>query len=95
MVFIKISQNSQENTWVSFLIKLQASGRPEVFSCEFCGISKSTCSTEHLRVTASEHLQVKCRLGYKYTFLNVQYLPLETCLGNKNGYPQNQQKFCD
>ena len=24
MVFIKISQNSQENTWVSFLIKWQA-----------------------------------------------------------------------
>ena len=37
-VFLQISQNSQENTCarVSFLIKLQ------VFSCEFCEISKNT-----------------------------------------------------
>ena len=51
-VFLNISQNSQENTCarVSFLIKLQA--RPcnfskketlaQVFSCEFCEISKNT-----------------------------------------------------
>ena len=55
MVFLEFSQNSQENTCarVSFLIKLQASGlscRPllkkrllaQVFSCEFCEISKNT-----------------------------------------------------
>ena len=39
-VFLEISQNSQENTCVrdSFLIKSLA----QVFSFEFCGISKST-----------------------------------------------------
>ena len=38
-VFLEISQNSQENTCarVSFLIKLA-----QVFSCEFCEISKNT-----------------------------------------------------
>ena len=36
-VFLKISQNSQENICarVSFLIKLQASGLTQMFSCEF------------------------------------------------------------
>ena len=53
-VFIEISQNSQENTCarVSFLIKLQASASnfikketlAQVFSCEFCKISKNTFS---------------------------------------------------
>ena len=44
MVFLKTSQNSQENTCarVSFLIKLQATllkkeTPAQVFSCEFCG----------------------------------------------------------
>ena len=61
-VFLKNSQNSQENTCarVSCLIKLQASGNflkketlAQVFSCEFCDISKNTFFAEHLRVTAS------------------------------------------
>ena len=49
-----MSQNSQENicTRVSFLVKLQASARnfikrdtlAQVFSCEFCEISKNTFS---------------------------------------------------
>ena len=53
-VFLKISQNSQENTCarVSFLIKLQAWGLQlfeketlaQVLSCEFCEISKKTFS---------------------------------------------------
>ena len=40
-VFLEILQNSQENTCarVSFLIKLQTSA--QVFSCEFCEISKN------------------------------------------------------
>ena len=55
-VFLEISQNSQENTCArdSFLIKLQT--RPplvQVFSYEFCEISKNTFLTEHLRATAS------------------------------------------
>ena len=51
-VFLGIPQNSLENTCarVSFLIKLQASGLnfikketlAQVFSCEFCEISKNT-----------------------------------------------------
>ena len=41
-VFLKISQDSQENTCtgVSFYIKLQAFS--QVFSCEFCEIFKNT-----------------------------------------------------
>ena len=52
-VFLKISQNSQENTCarVSFLIKMQSWGL-QLYSkrdsgtgtCEFCKISKNTCS---------------------------------------------------
>ena len=51
-MFLEISQNSQENTCarVSFLIKLQASARnfikketlAQMFSSEFCKISKNT-----------------------------------------------------
>ena len=54
-VFLEISQNSQENTCarVSFLINLQAWGLAQVFSCEFCEISKNTFFTEHLWMTAS------------------------------------------
>ena len=50
--FLEISQNSQENTCAraSFLIKLRASAcnfikkedLAQVFSCEFCRISKNT-----------------------------------------------------
>ena len=51
-VFLEISQNSQENTCarVSFLMKLQAEAfikketLAQVFSCEFCEISKNTFS---------------------------------------------------
>ena len=51
-VFLEISQNSQELTGArdSFLIKLQAcnfiknESLAQVFSCEFCEISKSTIS---------------------------------------------------
>ena len=63
-VFLKISNNSQENTCprASLLIKLQASfcnfikkeTPAQVFSCEFCEIFKSTFFTEYLRVTASD-----------------------------------------
>ena len=62
-VFLEISQNSQENSCVrvSFLIKLQASpwnfikkeALAQVFSYEFCEISKNTFFTEHLWATAS------------------------------------------
>ena len=58
-----MSQNSQENTYarISFLIKLQAEAcsfikkeaLAQVFSCEFCEISKGTFFTEHLQEIAS------------------------------------------
>ena len=54
-VFLKISQNAQENTCtrLSFLIK----SLTQVFSCEFCEISYKTFFTEHLWATASERLE--------------------------------------
>ena len=58
-MFLKISQNSQENTSarVSFLIKLQAiacnfiknEALAQVFSCEFWEIFKNIFVTEHLQ----------------------------------------------
>ena len=63
-VFLEISQNSHENTCArfSFLIKLHAEAchfinektLAQVFSCEFCKVSKNTFFTEHLWATASE-----------------------------------------
>ena len=57
MVFLEISQNSQENTRarVSFLKDTLA----QVFSCEFCKISKNTFSYRTRPVAASEtHLSI-------------------------------------
>ena len=53
MVFLEISENSQENTCASKLV--------QVFSCEFSEISNNTFFTEHLPATASEehHLPFK------------------------------------
>ena len=58
-MLLEISQNSQKNTCtrVSFLIKLQASGKEtltQLFSREFCKISKNTFFTENLWTTAFE-----------------------------------------
>ena len=62
-LFLEISKNSQENTCakVFFKINFQSSvcnfirkeTKVQVFSCEFCKISKNTFFTEPLRVTAS------------------------------------------
>ena len=51
-VFLEISQNSQENTCarVSFLIKTLV----QVFSCDFCEISKNSFSYRAPLVAASE-----------------------------------------
>ena len=64
-MFLEISQNWQENTCatVSFLIKLQALGVQlyqkdtvaQVFSCEFCEISKNTFFYGLSLVAASVH----------------------------------------
>ena len=62
-LFVEISQNSQGNTCarVSFLIKLQETWKlikketlVQVFSCEFCEISKNTFLHRTPLVTASE-----------------------------------------
>ena len=57
-VFLKISQNSQENSCARFycLVKLQTLPREtlaRVFSYEFCKIFKNSLYTEHLRETAA------------------------------------------
>ena len=58
-VFLKFSQNSQENTCarVSFLIKFNKVVKKEtlaqVFSCEFCEIFKNSFFAEDLQATAS------------------------------------------
>ena len=54
-VFLEISENSHENTCarVLFLIKLQSSGL-QVFSCEFCKISKNAFSYRTLPMAASK-----------------------------------------
>ena len=67
MLFLKISQYSQENTYVgvSFLIKLQISGllfyeketTAQMFCCEYYEIFKSTYFEEHLRTATSKSLK--------------------------------------
>ena len=58
-MFLEISQNSQENTCVRvyFLINLQdfkKDSLAQVFSYEFCEISKTTFFTGHFQATASD-----------------------------------------
>ena len=54
-VFLKISQNSQENTCA--FIKKEALA--QVFSCEFCQISKNNFFTEHLWTAASKQIDMR------------------------------------
>ena len=68
-VFLEISQNSQKNTCAraSFLIKLQAEAEAcnfikkealeQVFSCEFCEISKNTFFDRTPLVVASNSIK--------------------------------------
>ena len=73
-VFLKVSQNSQENTCVrvSFLIKLQALAcnfikrecLAHMFSCTFCEIFKNTFFTEHLWTTTSEYQEFQTTLQF-------------------------------
>ena len=60
-LFLEILQNSQKNTCArnSFLIKLQAlETLAQVFSCEFCEISKNTLYHRTPLVAASEILDI-------------------------------------
>ena len=69
-VFLEISQNSQENTCasLSFLLKLSDFIKKErlaqVFSCEFCEISKKVFFIEHLQTTSGT---------VKQKFLSIKY----------------------
>ena len=82
-VFLEISQNSHENTCtrVSFLIKLQTWGLQlylkkslaQVFSCEFCGISKNTFSYRTPLVAASEHSLRMFLINKKIVFTEKRY----------------------
>ena len=91
-MFLKISQNSQENICVSmtlvsvsFLIKLLAltsnfikkEALAQVFSCEFCQISKNTFLKEHFWATASVRVSTHSNtvLSQEKTFqrLNIPY----------------------
>ena len=91
MVFLEISQNSQENTCagVSFFNKvaglspaiLLKNRLAHVFSGEFCEISKNIFFTEHARTTASDLMKI-FPLHYRYhkhvtTFFNLpmQFFP--------------------
>ena len=61
-VFLKFSQNSQENTWVSFSIMLQP-------SCDYCKTFENIFSTEHHQTSSSTFLQ--------NTFFNdIYYIPI-------------------
>ena len=53
-MFLEISQNSQENTCARVCNFIKKDTLAQVFSCEFCDISKNTFFTEHLWTTASE-----------------------------------------
>ena len=74
-VFLEISQKSQENTCarVSFFNKVAGLYKKnfikkvtlaQVFSCEFCEISKNTFVAEHLLTTASI-MSMSSRCGHK------------------------------
>ena len=58
-VFLEISQNSQKNTCarVSFLNFIKKEALVQLFSCEFCEISKNTFFTEYLWTTASKEFK--------------------------------------
>ena len=95
-VFLEILQNSPENNCarVSFLIKLQVlvcnfikkESLAQVFSFEFCEISKNNFFTEHLRTTASStHREVFYLVQYENLLKQKLRLPLTffICLHNQ------------
>ena len=57
-MFLKISQNSQENTYGSFSLQRYEKGDSGtgVLSQKFCEIHKNTFDTEHLRGIAPEKI---------------------------------------
>ena len=70
-VFLKISQNSQENIYVRVSIfikftKIETLAR--VFSCEVCEISKNTFFTEHVWATASNYVNISAWCSVRVSF---------------------------
>ena len=63
-MFLKILQNSQENTCARIsLMQAWPEILAEVFSCQFCKISKSTFFTEHIWATTSDSKRKKLKTG--------------------------------
>ena len=58
-VFLKISQNSQENTCARVFIKKETLA--QVFSCGFCKIFINKFFTEHLRMTTLIQLEINLK----------------------------------
>ena len=61
-MFLEILQNSQESTCarVSLLINfIKKETLAQVYSCEFCKISKNTFFSEHLQTTASVNFRLR------------------------------------
>ena len=71
-VFLKLSQNSQENTCASLFFNKVASLRPETlvlfFSCEFCEIFKNTFYFRTPLVAVSKYNPNWFYMGYHKTF---------------------------
>ena len=53
MVFLETPENPQKNTCAESLF-IKEETPAQVFSCEFCEISKNTFFTEHLHKTTSD-----------------------------------------
>ena len=65
-MFLKILQNSQENTCARIsLMQAWPEILAEVFSCQFCKISKSTFFTEHIWATTSDSKRKKLKTGVR------------------------------
>ena len=74
MVFLKIYQNSQENTCTGVLqyeTLFKKKAPVQVFSCKFCEIFKHTYFVEHLRYFV-EHLRTAAVLSYQLSVVSYQ-----------------------
>ena len=68
MVFLKISQNSQENSFIKNETLAQ------MFSCQFCDIFRNTFFTEHLQGVASALFWVEMKMSTR------QFLEFRLCV---------------
>ena len=98
-MFLKISQNSQENTRPEACNFIKRETLAQVFSCEFCEIFKNTFFTGHLRTTVSasevfekEYLFVL--FDVEPFFTNVPWMKLSKIIENK-AKEKNVEKVFD